>query len=156
MFPLSIEHSVVFDVDTAASTIELVESLTRQLNALKAERLTISGNTLTFEKTSIVPEIIHGLLSPISKGEIVVDEISGCVKYRLSFKMLAIQAAALLLLGFGFVLWLKLNINIFQGGLILLGGWLWLVGGNAFVTGVRFRGVVRRSIDYASQKQRDL
>lgn len=142
---LSLACAGAFEFDDGVDKAALLAHLAGCMRKLDARAIRISLDSVSFSGGPFRLVSNWNILVPFDHGELVVDEVTHEVRYRLSFRFLVFAVTALV--GFaGVSEWYAGN----HDPVILLFvafGWLFLVGGN-LMTGIpRFERFLRNAID---------
>lgn len=114
----------------------------RELELVKAHRIEIVGNSLTFTGGFFRIASGNNLLLPIDKGRIVIQtsDETVVVRFRISFLQMMIVSSLLILTMYLVAASRGTNIPL----AFCIFWWFWLAGGNIVIFIIRFRGFIKR------------
>ncbi len=154
MYSGTIQH----DVETQGS--QLTQHLAECLRGVRARRVTVDGNRVSFRGGFFRFVSNWNVLVPFGAGELRVDARARRVYYRLSFSQLMITVTSLV----GFLGYLMFFLPIPQRSVAFpptfvvvfcILAWLGLVGGNLVIGIARFQSFLRRSIESVTNRAPD-
>ena len=130
---------------------EIIDEFEEQLYRLRVKNIVNSTNSISFNAGPfrLMSGMNFGLLSCITKGEIVIHKYNNSLsaKYDIRFTEILILVTLVVSLIIGPLLLLDPAINIIEALLILGVSWMWLFGGNVVITIIRFPLFVRKTIN---------
>ena len=146
MFPFSLKHRVVANVDK--TTTSLINVFRRELELLEPSKLAVKGDALHFECRFFRLLNSYNFLRQISEGDIFVSRfgVKVTIVYKIKFTNMVLAVTTLVLALFTYPIWHASNQDIAEKIEILLGMWMWLVGGNYFFAAIRFNQFIRRCL----------
>jgi len=144
-------YTGALEFDDGVDTAALITHLADHLRKLDGRDIKISRASVSFRGGLFRGVNNWNILVPFGYGELIADETTHEVRYRLSFRQLICAATALL--GLAFVIgWSAAK---FEPVVPLVVGfaWLWLVGGNLMLGIPRFQRFLQDAIDSLPVRQ---
>jgi hypothetical protein len=147
VFPSSINGELtVGEWGSELDREDLRRVLARELGALGARELSAEGDVITFRSTLFRIMLSTNLLATVRFGRIRVERRNAgfLLRYHVSLRQLVVVATIAVVIFFGIPLSRAPNVSAGQVVALLCAVWFSLVGGNWFITAVRFPRFLRR------------
>jgi hypothetical protein len=151
MFPLDyrnkIEITHINQSDIINYQKRFLTEMSEELRIVKASEIQIQDSKISFWVASF--RFVHNwnILVPIDSGyiEVLPSSKSVVISYYISFKRLFISATVLLIL-FGIILVQDSAMSLNEKVFLLLGGRLFVVGGNLLIAMIRIHAFIKRIV----------
>lgn len=157
MFPTSINGEVtVSALAGAPDDGDLQRAISSALELMGALDLQVQSDVITFRSTLFRIMLSTNLLATVRFGRIQVERQGPgfLLRYRLSLMQLVVIATIVVPAFFGIPLFGAPNLSLTQAAALLCAVWFSLVGGNWFITAVRFPRFLRRCVASSRQMPR--
>jgi len=142
----SLAYKGSLEFDDGADTALLVAHLAECLRRAGAASVSAAHASVSFRGGLFRVTPWHMLIA-FDRGELIVDESTHEVRYRVSVQHLVI-AATVMLTYVGALAWSEMKHSLVVPFFIVF-GWLWLVGANLLVAIPRFKDFLRKAVDSA-------
>ena len=146
-FPFSYSNKVEVPFNRVSHTPEnLLNSIVLSLKNVRARNIQNDRNYITFAGGILRFVMSWNILIAVSSGKITVDKGDDklYLKYSLKFTEMFIIVTVAVLGFFGPVIWQAPNLTFYAKVGILAVAWIWLFGGNYFLTIFRFPDFIKK------------